>query len=343
MKRLILDLIEIVPATALPGAIITLQCRNLSASIMPQVWFGDRPVFAQSASSERVLVAVPAGVSTCDVSLESHGKRSAALTLVIGDEVASGLHPVASPVVDSSGFIYTTLSGQRGESVPFSVFRITPYGQKEPYLAEIINPTGLAFGPDRQLYVSSRYTGAIYRITAEREIEKFAEGAGITTGIAFDSKGTLFAGDRSGFVYRFDESGAHSVVCELEPSISAYHLAVDDHDNLLVSGPTLSAQDSIYRVSPSGKVSDYYHGFGRPQGLAFRDGRLYVAASFRGRKGVFRIGPPDQRVEYIAAGPMLVGIAFGPSGEMILADNSSIYRLSSGQWSVAGGISEPRA
>lgn len=327
---MVFELIEIVPATALPGGIVTLHCRNLSASIMPKVWFGDCSVAPQGASSDRVLVTVPAGVSTCDVFVESHGKRTAALRLVIGDEIASGLHPVANPVVDPSGTIYTTLSGPRGESVPFSVFRITPSGQKEPYLAEIINPTGLAFGPDRQLYISSRHTGAIYRVTAEREIEKFAEGAGITTGIAFDSNGTLYAGDRSGFVYRFDKVGGHSVVCELEPSISAYHLAVDDHDNLLVSGPTLSAQDSIYRISPGGKVSNYYHGLGRPQGLAFRDGRLYVAASYRGRKGVFRIDPDKRadRVEYLAAGPMLVGIAFGPSGEMILADNSSIYRLS---------------
>ena len=47
----------------------------------------------------------------------------------------------------------------------------------------------------------------------------------------------------------------------------------------------------------------FYRGLGRPQGMAFDDeGRLYVAASLGGRKGVVRI-TPDREAELFLSGP----------------------------------------
>ncbi len=61
---------------------------------------------------------------------------------------------------------------------------------------------------------------------------------------------------------------------------------------LYVSGPTTSSFDAVHRISHNGEVEVFYRGLGRPQGIAFdAEGRLYVAASISGRKGVVRIYP----------------------------------------------------
>jgi sugar lactone lactonase YvrE len=74
-------------------------------------------------------------------------------------------------------------------------------------------------------------------------------------------------------------------------------------------------------------VDTFYRGLGRPQGLAFdAEGRLYVAASFRGRRGIVRFnGESDP--EMFVSGPGIVGLAFAPSKDLILATQSSLYRL----------------
>lgn len=321
------ELLGITPSIALPGGLVHLECQLADSDPSRiKVRFGSQTAHPQGVSRQSILVRVPAGASSCEVRVEDNDKPSNSKILTVGSSIASELHPVASPAVDKSGVIYTTLSGPRGESVPFSVFRIDLRGNKEPYLSDIINATGLAFGPDGKLYVSSRHTGMIYRVEADREIEKHAEGLGIATGMAFGPNGVLYVGDRGGFVYRIEPTAKLSVLCELEPSVSAYHLAVDPEGNILVSGPTLSAQDAIYRVTPEGKVSVFLKGFGRPQGLAFYKGDLYLAASYRGRKGVFRVNG-RREIDQIIAAPILVGVAFGPRGEMILADSSSVYRI----------------
>jgi sugar lactone lactonase YvrE len=61
--------------------------------------------------------------------------------------------------------------------------------------------------------------------------------------------------------------------------------------------------------------------------MAFDDeGRLYVAASMAGRKGVVRIDP-DRRAELFLSGPGIVGLAFTPSRAMVVATTNAIYRV----------------
>jgi sugar lactone lactonase YvrE len=82
----------------------------------------------------------------------------------IGTKLATGVHPVANPVVDAEGVIYTTISGRRGQKVPTPLVRITPAGAVEHITALPINPTGLALQPDGALLTSSRYDGSVYRL-----------------------------------------------------------------------------------------------------------------------------------------------------------------------------------
>jgi hypothetical protein len=64
--------------------------------------------------------------------------------------------------------------------------------------------------------------------------------------------------------------------------------------------------------------------------MAFDDqGRLYVAASLSGRKGIVRINP-DRRSDLFVSGPGIVGLAFTPSRSMVIATTNAIYRVDVG-------------
>jgi sugar lactone lactonase YvrE len=137
----------------------------------------------------------------------------------------------------------------------------------------------------------------------------------------------LYVGDRTGRIYRIDSSGNREEFAQLEPSISAYHLAMDSEDRLYVTGPTFAMRDSLYRISRSRDVTVLLQGLARPQGMAFLpDGDLLICAGFQGRKGVFRYSLKNGSLEHYIAGPIMVGLAVsGP--DLFLASSHSIYRI----------------
>jgi sugar lactone lactonase YvrE len=95
-----------------------------------------------------------------------------------------------------------------------------------------------------------------------------------------------------------------------------------------VSGPTVSSFDSITRFDEDGNASTFYQGLGRPQGLAFdREGNLYVAASFARSPGIVRISPDGSDAQLVVSGMNVVGLAFGPAGEMVVATNEAVYTI----------------
>ena len=303
---------------ALPFGIVRVEVEQRGRRPAARVDVGGVPAGIMGASPRALTIRIP---EDCESGIVVHNRSEAAADLKVGRVVASELHPVANPVVDSLGNVYVTYSGTRGEKVPFSVFVVSPDGTKEPFLAEITNPTGMAIGPDGCLYVSSRHTGAVYRSTFDKQVDKYVEGLGL------DSQGNLFVGDRSGLIYKVSPGREMSVFCELEASVSAYHLAMGPDDSLYVTGPTLATQDCIYRIDPKGAQEVFFKGLGRPQGLAFDpDGNLQVAASYRGRKGLFtlRNGLPELTV----SGPMLVGLAYNQEGSRLyLVDCSELYQI----------------
>jgi sugar lactone lactonase YvrE len=161
-------------------------------------------------------------------------------------------------------------------------------------------------------------------------VSTVAEDLGIVTGLAFDSQGRLHVGDRSGTVYRLSTSGVPQVLAKLEPSITAYHLAFGAQDRLYVSYPTLSGYDRIVAITPEGEVQTIASDLGRPQGLALdRDHNLYVISYLNGEGGVVKITPSGD-IERLIAGINLVGLAFGVDSDLILADNSALYKLALG-------------
>lgn len=319
-----MEIKSVSPGAAIPGAIVRVELEGVENPLDLRVEVGEARAELVGVSNRALTVRIPEGAGD---GLRVRGKEEARADLKMGRVLADELHAVANPAVDERGNVYTTFSGARGEKVPFSVFVIRPDGSSEPFLADITNPTGIVVGPDQKIYVTSRHTGAAYRSTMDKQVEKYAEGLGLATGLAFDSQGCLMVGDRGGYIRKVTPDLEVSVHCELEPSVSAYHLAIDADDVLYVAGPTLSTQDSIYRVTPDGQVGVLFRGFGRPQGLAFdRDGNLQVAASYRGRKGVFTLC--DGAPELTVGGPMLVGLAYSrDKSRLYLADNSHLFVL----------------
>ena len=312
------------PQTALPGGTIRVEIKGLKDLLGLQVLVGGVTADIVTASTRLLTVRIPEEGG--DGLTVSNGDQDTA-PLKVGNIFASELPPVANPVVDSMGNVYVTYSGARGEKVSFGIFVVHSDGSKHPFLAEVVNPTGLAIGPDNCLYISSRHNGSIYRSTFDRQVEKYVDGLGMATGVVFDVEGNLLVGDRTGKIYRISSQHEISVLCELEPSVSAYHLAVAPDNTLFVTGPTLSTQDCVYAVSPEGRVQIYFKGFGRPQGIGFNaHGDLQVAASWRGRKGLYtlRKGVPELAV----AGPMLVGFAYSMKNEILyLVDNANLFRI----------------
>ncbi len=332
-------ILSVEPSFALPGGEIMLRGRALlsSEADATQVFFGEALATIVFASPTQLTVLVPDAAAGDSVTVTTeHGSASVAFTLA--SLLSENLHPVANPAVDAVGNVYVTFSGSRGQSVPTSLFRIDDESNLHAIAAGIMNPTGLALDATGNLYISSRHDGTVYRLSTEGDLSTYAEGMGVATGLAFDALGNLYVGDRSGTIFKLAPDRQIFVFATLEPSVAAYHLAFSSNGNLYVTGPTTSSNDCVYEIDPHGVVTPFFTHLGRPQGLAFDlNGNLYVAASWRGRRGIIRI-TPDKQAASVIAGTNLVGIAFDPNHALILATTSAAYFL---PWSIPGFIETP--
>jgi sugar lactone lactonase YvrE len=328
-------ILRIDPQLAIPGAEVIIDCEGLDTSdpTLCGVFFGGEKAPIVALSPRRVLAIVPElkQSNRIEVQIENRGRHSDdAAYVTVGKRLAEDLHPVANPAFDpDDGSLFVTRSGARGEQLPVTLFRIDVDDQLSEFSGDITNPTGIAFDSTGQMFVSSRMDGNVYRITPFKEAVAFVRNLGVATGITFDGADIMYVGDRTGTIYKVNGIGEESAWAQLEPSVSAYHLAIGPDDALYVAGPTVASFDSIMRVDADGKVSVFYKGLGRPQGLAFdKQGNLYVAASLRGRRGIVRISSDGSHAEMFVAGMNLVGLAFSASGDLAIASTDSIYRLS---------------
>jgi sugar lactone lactonase YvrE len=324
------------PRSALPGGEIVVVCHGfrLTDPSLDGCFVGGVPCRLTAASSERVIANIPDGVSgsSTEIQLISSGAKSNTLELDIGRKLAGDMHLVANPAVDpADDSIIVTRSGSRGQQLPVTLFRLEPDGFLDEFSEAILNPTGIAFDSDGQMYVTNRAEGEVYAVSRDGLATVFATGLGVATGICFDADGAMYVGDRAGTIFRVKDFGESETFTVLEPSVAAYHMAFGPDGRLYVTSPGLASHDAVHVIDREGFDEKFFRGLGRPQGLAFdKEGYLYVAACYGGRHGIVRISPDGSSAEQFVAGNNIVGLCFNRKGNMIVATNDSVYSLDCG-------------
>lgn len=323
---------KVSPAYAIPGGEIVLDGNALGAGTEGFSCFvGSEAAHVSAASSRRIMAIVPEESAGGELEVYTDGEngRSVSTTVLVGRTLAGDMHIVANPAFDpTDGSLILTRSGSRGQSLPVTLFRLEPDGYLEEIPVDFMNPTAVAFANSGQLFVTNRADGLACRVSRTGEIIPFASDLGIATGLAFDKQSIMYVGDRSGTIYRIKGIDSREVFATLEPSVSAYHLAFSPAGDLYVSAPGLSSFDGIWRITPSGEISTFFRGLGRPQGLAFdRAGNLYVAGCLKGRRGIVKISPDGEDAEVFVSGMNVIGLCFSAKGEMVVATSEDVYSL----------------
>ena len=313
----------VIPKRAVGRGRVTITGSGFPVDIA-EVTLRDTPARIAFASSQRLVITIPDELEGGHLPVRFGDATVGELS--IGTVWATGLHQVDNPVFNRDGNLFVTYSGSRGQETPVSIFRVTPSGTREPFASGIVNATSMAIGPDGKLYVSSRFEGAVYRVAPDGTPEQVASDLGVACGIAFDDEGWMFVGDRSGTIFRVRD-GRATAFATLPASLAAFHLAMSPEGDLYVTAPTLGSYDPIYRIDRKGQVTAISASLGRPQGLAFGpDRRLYVIDALAGASGLHRL-EADGTFTPIVAGGTLVGVAFGPGGELVVASNETAYRF----------------
>jgi sugar lactone lactonase YvrE len=318
---------SVTPLRAVEGGRVAVQGTGFPTEDLPAITIGDQPSRALFASSTKIVIAIPPDLDGGRTPVRIDDIPGETIYVTVGSAWATGLHQVDNPVFDPHGNLFVTYSGSRGQEAPVSVFRVTPAGTREPFASGIVNATSMAFGPDGHLYVSSRFEGAVYRMSTDGTHIQVASDLGVACGLAFGADGSMFVGDRSGTIFRVRD-GSATAFATLPPSVAAFHLAMSPEGELFVSGPTLGSYDHVHRISRDGQVRTVPTPFGRPQGLAFApDGTLHVIDALAGSSGLYRLTHADAPPQLIVSGTALVGVAFGPAGELVVASNETVYRF----------------
>ncbi|MEQ1765186.1 MAG: hypothetical protein ABL984_18810, partial [Pyrinomonadaceae bacterium] len=247
---------EVIPNRAIPSGEIEILVEGLQVPTGESLRCLANGVECQvsAASSRRVVAFLPEiDDSTAIVQIETRDQDSNGFVVTTGKRVASDMHIVANPAIDpSDDALILTRSGARGQQLPNTLFRLETDGFVDELPVEILNPTGIAFGPTGAMYVTNRAEGTISRIDKGETATVVASDLGVATGIAFGPDGMMYVGDRSGTIYRVFEDGGKETFAVIEPSVAAFHIAFGPDGRLFVSSPGFASHDLVYAVDNYG-------------------------------------------------------------------------------------------
>jgi len=329
-------ILSIRPPFAIPGAEIVVECEGFEVDLRGDcgLFAGDAKCHTIAASRERVMARLPEDLEggTVRLTLRSGSDVSEPRSIIVGRMIAEEMHMVANPAVDpSDDSIILTRSGSRGQQLPVTLFRLEADGFLDEFPEAILNPTGVGFGRDGELFVTNRAQGEVYSVDRSGSATIFASGLGIASGLAFDKTGVMYVGDRTGKIFRVHDFADVETFAVVEASVAAHHLAFSPKGDLYLTAPGFASKDGIYLITPSGDVTTFYRGLGRPQGMAFDiSGDLYVAACYRGSHGIVKVKADGSSAELLVSGDNIVGLCFTRQGEMIVAASDLIYSIPCG-------------
>ncbi len=335
-----IKIIAVDPPYAIPGGEIAVQCEGfrMQPGTADGVYIEGMQCRIVAASVSRILAIVPPETAGSESSkltpihLESFGAVSNTIEMTVGRKLVDRMHIVANPAVDpSDDALILTRSGSRGQHLPATLFRLEPDGYLDEMPEPILNPTGIAFDREGQMFVTNRAQGEVYAVGRDGTSTVYATGLGIASGLAFDAEGLMYVGDRAGTIFRVRDFSEVETFTVMEASVAAYHLAFGPDGRLFMTAPGLASHDAVHVIDNEGFDEKFFRGLGRPQGLAFdKAGNLYVAACFKGRHGIVKIAPDGLTAEHFVAGNSVVGLCFTRNGEMIVATGDSVYSIPCG-------------
>src|SRR3954469_8065656 len=163
---------SVVPAAALPGGEVRIVGAGLKPPELrrPIVEFGDAEAAIVVSSENFVVARVPDAAESGNIIVKTDEHQSNTHEVQVGLLIADSLHPVTSPAVDAKGNIFATFSGSRGQKVAVSVYKIDTDFNVKPFLTDVMNATAIVFDHAGEMYVTSRYDGAVYRVNASNEM-----------------------------------------------------------------------------------------------------------------------------------------------------------------------------
>jgi len=111
---------HVAPGAAISGGEIAIFGRGFAenGATRPKVLFGDRPGDLLLSSPNRLVVRVPEGVVSGELTVDTGRAASAPVPVAVGMTIADTLHPVANPAIDGAGNIFTTLAEAAGKRCP---------------------------------------------------------------------------------------------------------------------------------------------------------------------------------------------------------------------------------
>ncbi len=328
MSKIILKKIE--PGIGLPGGIVKIFGKSFSPWELQNddISFCGSTPWIEAASENSIITTIPTKVTSGTVHVKSENGKSNKIDFIIPETVTSGVHLVDNPVVDEKGNIYATYSGSRGENTHVSLYKITPYGEKIVYLKGLTNATSLAIDKSHSLYISSRFNGKIYKSVEEQEYELYSQGLGAAFGLAFNSNNDLYAGDRSGSIFKINNDGIAEFFASIPQSYISFHLGFDSEDRLYVTNPTHIGENSIYRINPEGIVEVFYTGHSMFHGFCFdKQYRLYATEAKRNESRLIRIDIETRQSEVVATGTNFIGVCFDNEDNLLLATSNAIFLI----------------
>ncbi|MCK4907927.1 MAG: SMP-30/gluconolactonase/LRE family protein [Spirochaetes bacterium] len=319
---------NITPSVGIPDGDVTLHCEGLMPLKLEEdsLHFCGSTSMIEGASTHKLVAHIPHIPTSNEVFIMQDGRKSNTYHFAIPKCIANILHNVGNPAVSNHNDVFATFSGTKGQITPASVFRITNNSDKLPIISGLMNATSLLVGKDDYLYISSRYNGSIYRSDFNGSYEVFSQGMGEAFGMAMDSNGHLYVGDRTGSIFKVNHSGNAEFFTALPSSVVGYHLAIDSKDRLYVTVPLDIGENIIYRISPSGDVEEFVKDLSEYNGIAVNsEDTVFVVESNRGYGSVLKIDPETGEKTRSISGEKIVGLCFNKSDDLYIATFSELF------------------